>query len=190
VLHVHEKVFTSLNGSLVYIPITHPVSHSYMSPEKLKLINMVFCDSVSVLQELIPVAIPSQNLHMYVGLRHSGSAPLGIWISKLSGHSCSSKRNFKYTYRLVSSGFTDLSPLHLHVWGHLKGIVFECKAGINDELHHQMLDVVRHVNDLMLLYRVWIGIGKGIRMCTQFMQKYAAISQDMNRETLCIYSSL
>jgi hypothetical protein len=61
------------------------------------------------------------------------------------------------------------------VWSYLKEIVFYCKAGINDELHLQMLDVARHVNDLMCLFRVSGGIGKGIRMHTQVVQKYAAI---------------
>lgn len=69
----------------------------------------------------------------------------------------------------------DLSPLHLCAWSLLKEIVFYCKVGINDELH-QMLDVAIHVNDLMCLFRVSLGIGKGIRMCTQVVQKYAAIS--------------
>jgi hypothetical protein len=70
----------------------------------------------------------------------------------------------------------DLRPLHLYVWSHLKEIVFYCKAGINDEIHLQILDVARHVIDLTCLFRVSVGIGKGIRMCTQVMQKYAAIS--------------
>lgn len=70
----------------------------------------------------------------------------------------------------------DLSPLHLCVWSHVKEVVFYCKVGINDELHHQMLDVARHVNDLVYLFRVSVGIGKGIRMCTQVVQKCAAIS--------------
>lgn len=58
----------------------------------------------------------------------------------------------------------------------LKEIVFYCKVGINDELQHQMLDVARHVNDLMCLFRVSLKIGKGIRIGTQVVQKYAAIS--------------
>jgi hypothetical protein len=49
-------------------------------------------------------------------------------------------------------------------------------AGINDELHNEMLDVVRHVNDPMFLCRVSVGIGKGIRMCNQVVQRYAAVS--------------
>jgi hypothetical protein len=39
-----------------------------------------------------------------------------------------------------------------------------------------MLDVARHVKDLICLFRVAVGIGKGIRMHTQVVQKNAAIS--------------
>jgi len=67
------KVFTGLYCSLVFFP-PHPVSHSYLSAEKLKLINMMFHDSVSV---LYPVASCRWKLLFNVGLRHNNVAAVG-----------------------------------------------------------------------------------------------------------------
>ena len=165
-----SKVFTSLYGSLVF-HLTQCPMVTWVQKSWSWLTCFMILYQYCILQ---PFALEN-----FFWMRVWGPItllPLGMWITKLSAHTCSTELNFKYAYCCIPSRSVDLSPLHLRVWSHLKEIVFHCKVGINYEIHHQMLDVARHVNDLMCLFRVSVRIGKGIRMCTQVVQKYAAVS--------------
>ena len=61
----------------------------------------------------------------------------------------------------------DLNPLHYHVWGYMKAMVYAHKVNTTEELLQRILSAARSLYNAVLLRRVTSSLATRVRKCIQ-----------------------
>jgi hypothetical protein len=61
----------------------------------------------------------------------------------------------------------DLNPLHYHVWGYMKVLVYLQKANTKEKLHRQILSAARRINNAAKFRTLTSWLVTRVRTCIQ-----------------------